>query len=272
MINALIANVNDTNIYYEEKGAGYPLILVHGFGMDNRSWKYQFDYFSQHFRVIRYDLRGFGKSDVPTNTPYSHHDDLKSLLDYLKITKVHILGHSMGCRVATNFTITYPTYVTSLICADPGLEGESTLNNSSTKELFTELNKIWVTGQVSGLESAKKEFMNFSPLKYAMSNPKISNYIKEMINDYSGWHWINEDPYLPLKPITIECLDKIYNQTLLIIGGKNPFHYQKLSDIMLKKLPNASKVIIPKTGHMLQMEDPDKFNAELERFLSTIKY
>lgn len=90
------ADVNKTRLYYEIVGSGETLILLHAFGMDTRQWDDQFELFSQHYRVIRFDLRGFGKSAVPTQVPYTHMEDLKALLDYLEINKAHILGHCYG--------------------------------------------------------------------------------------------------------------------------------------------------------------------------------
>ncbi len=116
------AEVNGTKLYYEVAGGGEPIVLIHGFTFDTRMWDDQFKEFSKQYRVIRYDVRGFGKSSTPNEgEPYSHHGDLKALLDYLDIKKAHILGLSMGGSIAINFTLEYPDYATSLIPVDSSL-------------------------------------------------------------------------------------------------------------------------------------------------------
>jgi 3-oxoadipate enol-lactonase len=79
------ADVNGTRLYYEMAGSGHPLILIHGFTLDTCMWDDQFEVFAQHNQVTRYDLRGFGKSTLPTTEPYSHADDLKILMTHFGI-------------------------------------------------------------------------------------------------------------------------------------------------------------------------------------------
>ncbi|MEK7328872.1 MAG: alpha/beta hydrolase, partial [Chloroflexota bacterium] len=94
------AEVNGTRLYYEVAGSGQPLVLIHGFSLDTRMWGDQFETFARHYQVVRYDLRGFGQSAVPSNEPYTHADDLNNLLHYLKIDSVHLVGLSLGGGVA----------------------------------------------------------------------------------------------------------------------------------------------------------------------------
>ena len=117
------ADVNGTRLYYELAGEGHPLLLIHGFTLDTRMWDDQFDAFAQRYQVIRYDVRGFGRSAVPTHEPYSHHDDVKALLDYLDIAHAHILGHSMGSGIATDFVLAYPEMADSLISVGTVVHG-----------------------------------------------------------------------------------------------------------------------------------------------------
>ena len=95
----LYANISGLKICYEIKGDGYPLFLVHGFGVKKETWVSQFTPLSEKFKVIRFDNRGAGKSDRPSSPPYTMElfaDDLKGLMDYLQINKAHIIGWSVG--------------------------------------------------------------------------------------------------------------------------------------------------------------------------------
>ena len=104
------AIVNRINICYEINGDGDPVLLVHGFGAKKESWIAQNDSFAKHFKVIRFDNRGAGKSDRPDG-PYSMEvfaDDMNALLDFLEIKKTHIIGWSLGGMIVQNMVLKYP--------------------------------------------------------------------------------------------------------------------------------------------------------------------
>ena len=90
------AEVNGTSLYYEITGDGIPLIFHHGFTCDHRNWNPQVEYFSTKYKVITFDARGHGQSATPDTVPYSYEEDLSALMDYLKIEKAVIIGHSLG--------------------------------------------------------------------------------------------------------------------------------------------------------------------------------
>jgi len=106
------AEVNGTRLYYEVMGFGQPLILIHGYTLDTRMWDDQIAAFAQNYQVIRYLLRGFGKSGLPTGESYAHLQDLKALLEHLGIDQAHILGLSLGGAIAIDFAITYAADLT----------------------------------------------------------------------------------------------------------------------------------------------------------------
>src|SRR5712692_1960735 len=100
--------------------------------MDSRMWDDQFDVFAQHYRVIRYDMRGFGNSDLPTES-ISFHGDLYSLLNFLDIEKACVLGLSVGGSIAINFTLTHPEMVDKLILVAAGLGGYQSSEENNQK-------------------------------------------------------------------------------------------------------------------------------------------
>src|SRR6185436_13829592 len=89
------AAINGGRLYWEAAGEGEPLVFIHGFTLDTRMWDDQWDVFAARYRVIRYDVRGFGQSTVPDG-PFSHQDDLRALMDYLGVDRFHLVGLSMG--------------------------------------------------------------------------------------------------------------------------------------------------------------------------------
>jgi len=113
---------NGTTLYYEMKGKGHPLVLVHGGYMDRRMWDDQFSIFSQNYQVIRYDIRGFGKSALP-QVPYADWQDLFNLLTFLEVEKTYLLGLSLGGVIALDFTLMYPEMVDAIILVGPPVPG-----------------------------------------------------------------------------------------------------------------------------------------------------
>lgn len=214
-------------------------------------------------------MRGFGKSAIPSGENYTHAEDLKALLDHLGIEKAHILGHSLGGRVSIAFAILYPDKTLTMIGADPALEGFDP-DDPDTQELFDWINKVWTAGAKSGVDAARELWLQFSPMEFAMKNPVVALPIKQMIDDYSGWHWVNEDTYQPLDPPAFEQLEKIKVPTLLIIGELNKSIYHLVADIMIEKIPNSRKEYVSGVAHMLIMEDPDQFNTKLPKFLQEV--
>ncbi|TMF47254.1 MAG: alpha/beta fold hydrolase [Chloroflexi bacterium] len=93
---------NGTKLYYEVMGEGHPLVLVHGGYMDRRMWDDQFAEFAQYYRVVRYDVRGFGRSELP-QVPYADRQDLQALLTSLGIEKTYLLGLSLGGMIAIDY-------------------------------------------------------------------------------------------------------------------------------------------------------------------------
>src|SRR5258708_10375829 len=117
------AEIDGARIYYEIDGAGQPVVFVHGFTLDTRMWDEQVEAFARNYEVIRYDVRGFGRSSPGTSEPFSSVDDLKALLDYLGYRAAHVVGLSMGGGIATSFAAVYPDATLSLLPVDSGLWG-----------------------------------------------------------------------------------------------------------------------------------------------------
>ena len=140
--------VNGTRLYYEMAGAGDAVVFLHGFTLDTRMWDDQFERFAEQYHVIRYDLRGFGQSAVPTDAPYAHFDDLKALLDALGIEQAHLVGLSKGGGVALDFALAFPTYVRGLVLIDSILGGFSWSAEGSARDAL-----VWQRAGEGGILS-----------------------------------------------------------------------------------------------------------------------
>src|SRR2546430_16872081 len=116
------AVVDGGRLYYETSGKGPTLVLIHAGFLDSRMWDAQFQLFSENYRVIRYDVRGFGRSDV-ARTKFSDYKDLRQLLDHLRVKTASLVGVSNGGRIASDFAVEYPSMVDRLVPVSPGIAG-----------------------------------------------------------------------------------------------------------------------------------------------------
>ncbi|MGH9754565.1 MAG: alpha/beta fold hydrolase [Blastocatellia bacterium] len=252
------AKVDGAKLYYEVKGAGRPLVLIHGGQMDRRMWDIQFDVFAKRFRVVRYDVRGYGKSDAPAKG-FSHEDDLYSLLKFLRVDKVSIVGLSLGGRIAVDFALKYPQMVDALVLAGPGLSGYRFEDRSGWA--------IVEAARDEGFARATEMWLKHPYMAPAMQNPAISQKIRQITTE-NAHNWL-ENPLFErdLKPPAIKRLSEIRSPTLIIVGELDVPDIQKIADTLTTGIAGAKKQVIRKAGHIVNMEKPEEFNQVALDFL-----
>src|SRR5262249_55058216 len=145
------AEVNGTRLHYEVAGTGPALALVHGFTLDCRMWDDQFALLAEQFRVVRYDLRGFGRSALPGAAPYLHADDLRALLDHLDMAPATVVGFSLGGGIAIDFAILHPEATAALVPVDSTLGGVPF--SADFRAFLAELGR---RARADGLDAAKQ--------------------------------------------------------------------------------------------------------------------
>ncbi len=250
------APVNGTRLYYEVGGSGPALVFLHAFGCDRRLWDAQAAHFSRRYRVVRYDARGYGNSDVPGREPYAHGEDLRALLDHLDISDAALCGASMGGQNAIELALRHPGRVRALVLVSASLQGFPF--SREIVALFSAMNQA---ARTSGVEAARALFLASDVVGAA------ANAIRPMVSDYSGWHWLNDSPVDPLKPPMMERLGEISAPALAIFGEKNPADLRAAFDYFVERVPAAEKLELPGVGHFANLEAPDEFNARVEAFL-----
>lgn len=256
-------NINDARIYCEELGEGQCIILIHGFAMDTRTWDRQFGVFAQRFRVVRYDLRGFGKSDLP-KAQYSTLDDLRVMMDRFDIEKACIIGISLGGSLAVEFALTHPDRVTGLVLAGSTLRGYP-YSDDYVKE-FLHYRKI---ARREGTAVAQSELLGNPLLRSIAQKPALFELVKTMIRDYSGFHWLTHDPHRVFYPPAIARLSEIACPVQIIFGQHDIPDLQGVADQLIREIKHARTVMIPDVGHIVNMEAPEQFNRIVLDFLST---
>lgn len=246
---------------YELQGAGPVVIFLHGFSLDQRMWQPQLDAFAASHRVLLYDLRGFGQSPLPDGE-YSHVDDLLALFDHLQIESAALVGLSRGGGVAVNFTLDHPARVSHLVAVDSVLDGHRWSEGQRSAD-----QAVWNCAKSEGVEAGKAAWLAHPLFVSAMSQPVVAEALRQMVADYSGWHFLNRDPVRPLKPYASERLGEITCPTLAIVGEHDGIDFQQIADSLSVHVPDARKVVLPGVGHLANMEAPELFNQVVLEFL-----
>jgi pimeloyl-ACP methyl ester carboxylesterase len=256
-----IAEVNGTKLYYELKGQGPPLVLIHGGALDQRMWDDQFSVFAEHYTVMRYDVRGHGKSQPPTK-PYADEEDLYQFLMFLQIEQAHVLGLSLGGRIAVDFALTHPEMVETLILVAPGLSGYL-----FSPQHFQRMMKIVYAIQEEDGSPAGELWLQHPYLAPAMENPAVAPKLRPIAIENSRVWLINPFFSRPLFPPAMQRLSEIRVPTLLIVGDRDLPDIHKIIQTLEAGIPDSQKVVIPGASHLVNMEKPDEFNRVVLEFL-----
>ena len=266
------AELNDTTLYYEVAGEGrkgHPLVLLHGGLVDSGLWDDQFSDFAQHYKVIRYDMRGYGKSGrLKTDTkPYSLRQDLYALLQFLGIEKTYLIGLSMGGGLAVDFTLDHPEMVDALITVGAGLSGFE--SEDTGNPLWAEADEAFKAYDIPRAVEVTLRIWTDGPER---SPDEVDAGVRERVRAMSTHNFSRPDDQdapepLELEPPAISRLSEIHVPTLIVVGDKDVRDILTIADILEKGIAGAQKVVIPGTAHHLNMEKPGEFNRVVLDFL-----
>ncbi|MGD9679127.1 MAG: alpha/beta fold hydrolase [Vulcanibacillus sp.] len=256
------SRINGTNIFYEMVGDGYPLILIHSEFTDHRIWDFQIKEFAKHFQVVRYDLRGFGKSDSPVE-PISFHEDLFELMNFLNIQKAYLLGVSLGAEIAIDFTIKYPEMVEALVLSGPSLSGykeelhsEESIKNYEAAQSIIKKDERY--------EESLDYLLNSSIWK--QESKFIHSYLKDIFKEAS-LEWMLNNYINTLEPPAVYRLSEIKLPTLIIKGERDSKHNLDVAKILELNINNLRVEIIDGTGKLANLDKYIIFNQLVLDFL-----
>ncbi len=260
------AEVHGARLYYEVAGAGHPLILIHAGIANSRMWDDQFGVFAQHYRVIRYDLRGCGKSKAEDG-PFSHRQDLRDLLTYVGVTCAFLCGVSAGGSLAIDFTLEHPDMVDTLIVVAPGLSGYAGGHSQTEAEkmLFEESQRA--KGEEARLSELAVKLWVDGP---GQLSDRVDPQIRNRVRTWSAENFKSQpssQKSQPLDPPALGRLDQIRVPTLVLLGPLDVSGILAIANLLERGIQGARKVIIPGTAHMLNMEKPEEFNSVVINFL-----
>ena len=258
-------DVGKTRLYYEEMGEGHPLIMLHGGFLDRRMWDDQFQFFSKHNRVIRYDARNHGMSRAVPDT-FTHYDDLSRVMEQLGIEKAVIMGLSLGGRIAVDFALEYPEKVSALILAAPGLSGYN-FDSPELEKVSAPMQKAFGEGDLSlGIEYFQRGWTDGPHRESSEVDSTIRNKVRAMAVN-SVEHWNPHSRVVEQVPPAVDRLGEIKAPTLAVVGDLDMPDILDIVDSIEKTVPGAKKAVVPGVAHMVNMEKPEEFNTIVLNFL-----
>ena len=252
-----ILQLPGAELYYEVAGSGTPVVLVHGLALDARMWDDQVAELSRVSTVVRYDARGFGRSILEDQTPYTHAGDLWQLLDHLDISSAVLVGLSMGGRIVLEATLAAPDRVHSLVLLDAVLDGVSWDPASAQG-----MKDIAACLRSGGLSMAKQAWLRHGFFVPAQGSLEVAARLGDMVDDYSGVHWTDPDPHGP-HPDVLAALPTIRVPTTVVVGELDVPCFCEMAEVLAMSIPGARKVVIEGAGHMVNMEAPEAVTALL---------
>lgn len=258
-------DANGTQIYYQERGTGEPLVLLMGFGADGDVWELHAAAYEKFFRCIILDNRGVGKSDQPPG-PYTTAmmaEDTVAVMDHLGIAKAKVAGISMGGAIAQSLALNHPNRVSCLclISTWPKFNQYATtiyenlikLRRTNDPATFMELLQLWI----------------FAPPYY---ETKMADLKEGQAGAASNPHPQSQEGFegqlqACIKHDVVDRLPEIKVPTLITIGMMDIFTPPPFSDILYEKISGSEIVRFPTGGHVHHWEDLERFNAVTTQFL-----
>jgi pimeloyl-ACP methyl ester carboxylesterase len=266
------AEVNGSRLYYETLGEGHPLVLIHGGYMDRRMWDDQFHAFAEHYHVIRYDVRGFGKSELP-QVPYADRQDLYDLLKYLGVEKTYLLGLSLGGVIAIDFILEHPNMVDALILVGSPVPGFP-IEFLYTEEQLEQQRSRWAAFekaiQERNLPAMVDALMEDPTLVPSSNYPAARQRVRNNLSEYSFAWVLDPAPKQDLEPPAYERLAEIHVPVLIMLGGEDDPRLFKDANKLERDIVGSRRVTIAETHHMPNMEKPEEFNTIVLDFLGRL--
>ena len=251
------ARINGIDIHYQSYGEGETIVFAHGAGGNLLSWWQQIPFFSQHYRCVTFDQRGFGHSlDTPGGPGAGAFvEDLTGLLDHLEVDAAHLVAQSMGGRTMLGFAVAYPRRSKSLVMADTA----GGMAVPEVEELQRQLRETNVSNVAIGHRAISRGFVQQNPalanlyLQISQTNPPRS--------EPAGGQPQGPGP---------SQLGSLQVPTLFIVGEEDQIAPPPVIEAAAKPIPGARLTRVPEAGHSVYFEKPGIINFEVSRFIQSV--
>ena len=252
-----------TRLYWEEAGTGEPLVLLHAGIADRRMWDAQMAAFAPHFRVIRFDTRGFGRSELGTG-PFSYRADVISLLDARGIDRAHLIGVSFGGSVALDVALDYPDRIRSLVIGASSPRG--IIDHAELHPLWEEVDALVEAGKIDEANELEARMWVDGPIRSPETvDPAIRERMLEMNRPLLAA--ASELEEIEIDPPVAERLDQLQMPVLVLAGEYDQPSSIAGPKLLADRIPHAEFQMLHGAAHLLNMEQPDAFNELVLGFL-----
>jgi 3-oxoadipate enol-lactonase len=261
MSEEFTVEVDGGSLAYEVAGSGPGVVLVHAGLWDRRTWDEQFEVVAARSTVVRYDVRGYGRSSIP-QTPYSDLDDLAAVMDACGLEQATLVGCSMGGTIATMFAIDRPERVRALVLAASGLYGHEWAVGDGWTRQFYEVEAAVARGDL--VSAVDLDLRPWTPMGVddlagarlranAQENAQLLT-IDEELSQAPAWS-------------AVERLGEIGVPTLVMEGERDVPEFREIARILADQIPGARLVTVPDADHVVHVRQPASFNRYLLEFL-----
>lgn len=269
-----VTSTDGVRLHVEEAGAGTPILFIHEFAGDHRSWSPQVRRFSSRFRCITYAARGYPPSDVPADpTAYSQEQavrDALAVLDGLRLDRAHVVGLSMGGFCALHLVLRHPDRVRAAVIGGVGYGA-----HPAARPAFREECELIARAfETEGSEKVAARYaLGPARVQFAGKDPEGHAEFTRLLGEHSAWGSAatmrgvqKERPSLyDLQPE----LASVTTPLLIMVGDEDNGALD--ASLMLKRtIPSAGLAILPRTGHTLNLEEPERFNRLVDDFIAAV--
>jgi 3-oxoadipate enol-lactonase len=254
-------------LYHEVDGSGHPLVLVHAGVANLRQWDEQVPAFADRYRVIRYDTRGYGRTESD-DVAFSNRADLAAVLDHIGADSAYVLGASRGGMIALDFAIEQPNRVDALIVAAGGIGGYEVDESEEEQAIWTESERMWNDKEWARLADFETRFWVDGP---GQPPDRVDPNLRARVHD-----WIlttyqaekAEGQPIPLDPPAVRRISEVRALVLVMVGDLDERTTQVACRHLASQLPNARLEVFPGVAHMINLEQPYRFNQLVLEFLA----
>jgi 3-oxoadipate enol-lactonase len=244
---------------FAERGRGPVLLFIHAFPLDHTMWQAQIDFFSDRYRVIAPDIPGFGGSQPPR--PWAMTDmgqELATLMERLQIEKCTLIGLSIGGYIALPFTLAYPHRVERLVLAHTRARADLEAERANRNAMIDGLRK-------DGIATLPDKML--PRLLGADASAEVRDFVRASIERASAEASVHAVTAMRDRADQTANLSRLRCPTLVIAGSGDAILKVEDCEAMAKAIPGAEFAVIPRTGHLSNLEDPGAFNRTLDQFL-----
>jgi 3-oxoadipate enol-lactonase len=263
-------DVSGGRLYYEVEGSGPPLLLIHGGLGSLRMWDGQVAAFAPHYQVIRFDTRGYGQSETD-HVPFSNRADAVAVLQHVGATWCHLVGQSRGGTIALDLTLEHPDLVRSLVLVAGGASGFSAeLPEDVPKPPWDEMERLWDAKDWERLSELETQVWVDG---WGQPPTRVDPDLRERVHDFilTTYRAEKEEGLpQPLDPPAAGRLAEVRVPTLVMIGAVDEPAGVLNGRNIAAKVPGARLVEFENVAHMIQLEEPERFDRLVLEFLAGI--